>query len=340
MNELKVSINCVESIKKLPEGIYEKVEGKNLFLSEDFKKLIEIQSGKVYYLYTNNYILPICIVKKIIFKRADLLSEYYVINDDNSESPVDFLDSCMEYIKTKFRVHFVGCTPTYSFFDIYPTKSKRIEFGSHVIDLKQSEEEIYNNMKSNCKKSLKVAQNHGLIVKKGQLDLLDDYIEMDNATRKRSNMPLLSREYYKQLLECLPSNTIIFIAYLDNEPQGGAFYFYDKNYSYSIYGASANNPVNGSSNLLYWEAMKYMKECGVSMFSFVGCRINVDQNSKYYGIQRFKASFGSEIKKGYLFKVIFNKFMYNLYNFLIFVKSGKVYKDIIDQEIHKWQDIN
>ena len=86
-----------------------------------------------------------------------------------------------------------------------------------------------------------------------------------------------------------------------------------------------------------------MKEKGVKYFSFVGCRINEDENSKFHGIQRFKERFGGELKQGYLFKLDFNPFRHCLFNFLLafrnLIKGNHkfvIQKDIIDQEIHKW----
>ena len=132
------------------------------------------------------------------------------------------------------------------------------------------------------------------------------------------------------------------MAYLDGEPQSGAFFYFNKQMCYYMYGANKNNPHNGSGNLLQWKAILDMKAAGVKRYSFVGCRINEDENSKYHGIQRFKERFGGELIQGFMFKMDFNPFMRKLFNLVVslrsFVSSHKYvpFKDVIDQEIHKW----
>ncbi|MBU3175921.1 peptidoglycan bridge formation glycyltransferase FemA/FemB family protein [Clostridium estertheticum] len=337
---MKILVNCINNLEELPTGILNKIDKTNMFYTDDYANLIKDQGGKVYYIYTCNYIMPISIMKSYIFKWANILSECYSLSDYKSESVREFLDVCMEYMKKKLKIEFVEMSPTYAFFEDYPTKGKRIPFGSHVIDLTQTEDEIYNNMKSRCKKSIKTAQNKELTIKRGRLEILNDYLKIDKETWKRSNINDDHTKLYTEIIENLPNNAIIFITYLGDEAQGGAIYFYDHNICNSIYGARKNKPVNGSRNFLHWEVMKYMKKEGVSLFSLVGCRINEDKNSKAHGIQMFKESFGPELKKSFLFKVVFNNFMYILYNFVRAIKTRNFYKDIIDQEIHKWKDIN
>ena len=81
-----------------------------------------------------------------------------------------------------------------------------------------------------------------------------------------------------------------------------------------------------------------MKEYGVSMYNFVGCRINVDKDSKQAGIQSFKERFGGQLVNCFLFKTVFHPFKKTIYDFLIntFRKGGD---DILEQELHKWAEL-
>jgi lipid II:glycine glycyltransferase (peptidoglycan interpeptide bridge formation enzyme) len=81
------------------------------------------------------------------------------------------------------------------------------------------------------------------------------------------------------------------MAYKEGEPQAGAILCYNQAMCYYMH-ASRNHSFTGQRNLLQWRAMLDMKAAGVKKYSFVGCRINEDENSKYHGIQRFKERFG------------------------------------------------
>jgi FemAB family. len=83
-----------------------------------------------------------------------------------------------------------------------------------------------------------------------------------------------------------------------------------------------------------------MKEHNVKAYNFVGARINEDPNSKYHAIQHFKKGFGGEMREGYLFKTIINKSKYKLFYKLRALKNRDFVGDVIDQEFHKWTNIN
>ena len=190
---------------------------------------------------------------------------------------------------------------------------------------------------------IKKAEKDGVVVVSGVSDkLIEDYHAIDVDTWKRSNRDATGIEALKREVRSLADNAIIYIAYMDGEPQSGAFLYYNKQMCYYIYGANKNNPHIGSGNLLQWRAILDMKAKGVKKYSFVGCRINEDENSKYHGIQRFKERFGGKVIQGFLFKKDFNPIMRKLFNVAVSLRGLKSsfkyipYKAIIDQEIHKW----
>ena len=91
-------------------------------------------------------------------------------------------------------------------------------------------------------------------------------------------------------------------------------------------------------NYLHWRAIRDFKQEGVKKYSFVGCRINEDIDSKCHGIQRFKERFGGTLFVGYMFKVILKPFKYKLFRLLQRIKNGRWVKDVVDQEIEKWRE--
>ena len=266
-----------------------------------------------------------------------------VIVKESEETLKAFLDDVCKYLRDEVKVQWINQTSAASFFMDYPTGSKHIPFGSHVIDLSLSEEDLWKNVHSKHRNVIKKAEKDGVVIECGRTKkLVEDYHSIDIDTWNRSNKSAATENHWKDLMEMMGENCIIYIAYLDGEPQSGAFFFCNKQMCYYIYGANKNNPHIGSGNLLQWKAILDMKERGVKKYSFVGCRINEDENSKYHGIQRFKERFGGELVQGYMFKMDFKPLMRKLFNMAVSIRAMMssckyvAFKDVIDQEIHKW----
>jgi lipid II:glycine glycyltransferase (peptidoglycan interpeptide bridge formation enzyme) len=186
----------------------------------------------------------------------------------------------------------------------------------------------------------KMAIGDGVTIKSGRdADLLSDYIRMDTETWARSNRAASGLNFYASKIEALPRNTKVFIAYKDGVPQSGAFIYYDNTCGYYMFGANTNSPYTGSGNLLQWEIMLWLKQQGVKKYSFVGCRINEDESSKYHSIQRFKERFGGNLIQGYMFKCVCNKMMFKIFRLIMHLR-GSSGVDAIDQEICKWRELN
>lgn len=327
------------TILALPESIREQFKDGNVFFSEAYGAYSLRKGGQPIYFYSEDYAIVTFIHKKLIFKYAIMPTEYMSISDAAGNG-TEFLDQVIQILKKKFGIHWVGPSQATALFDKAPSDAIKIPFGSHVSELSQTEEELWKHVHSKHRNVIRRAEKEGVTIKKGGRELLEDYLKMDMETWDRSNKQSNGAGFYEDFLSISEENAIIYIAYKENEPQGGAIYLYNKAMSYYMFGASINRPETGSMNLLQWKAMLDMKEQNVQKFSFVGCRIDEDPDSKYHGIQRFKERFGGELIQGYMFKVICNPLMYKLFTRLTYIKNNKGHAyaiDPIDQEIHKWE---
>lgn len=334
-----MTINIANKYSELPNHIINSLTNKNIFVSIEYLTYLGKESN-IYILYNKDYLIITELKKKIIFIYCEIISEIINLSKTQSSSK-DFLDDVILVLKNTFQVQWISSTPNYSLFQDYPTKSLRIPFGSYIIDLqKNTQQVLLSNIHSKHRNSITRAERNGVEIRFGN-DLIDDYLLLDSYTwARRGNVKnSTARKTLLNLLDNIPNLCFIGIAYKDNISQGGVFLLYNKYKCYYMYGASRDIPEPGSMNLLHWKCIQQMKEYSVSEYDFVGCRINEDENSKYHGIQNFKKRFGGELKTGFMFKVIINDFMYKLFKLLLYIKVGNN-KDVIDQEIHKWQSIN
>lgn len=322
------------------------VDKANVFFSKEYSDNIRHSGIDYRFLYSDTYVIPISISKKFLFRYAMLYSEPFKYNTSGHETIKSFLNSICDYLKNELKVHWISETPAYALFEVSPENAKSIPFGSHIVDLIEDEDILWGKIHSKHRNVIKKAEKEGVIIVKGVSDqLISDYHSIDVQTWDRSNVKANSIYNLKKHIDLLGKNVVFYLAYKDGIPQGGAILYYNNAMCYYMFGATRNKPYTGSANLLQWKAMLDMKNAGVKKYSFVGCRINEDEGSKYHGIQRFKERFGGELFIGARFKVILNNKMYKIYKIFVSIKVSLTqrhivnYKDTIDQEYHKWEKV-
>lgn len=334
MNNIKFS----NSYDGLPMDVKKALQAEgNVFFDPSYLKYIQLSGGELLYFYDENNIVPLSINKGKGFKQGRFITQILSFNEGTFSMRETFINAVVDLIRVKKIVDWIDVTPASASFDVCPVRSKRIPWGNLVIDLSLEEDEILSKMSSTHRNEVRRAQKEGCFVKIGSIDLLNEYLTLDQATWKRSNKQVDHSKVYSDILNTLGEKAFIAISYnKDGVPQSGMLSYYNSICMYYMFGASLDKPSRGSVKYLHWEVIKEMKKRGVKSYSFVGYRINVDKDSKLAGIQRFKEGFGGDLVKSVMFKCEVNTFKHNLYKTLIWLKSGKIIKDAVDEEISKW----
>ena len=318
--------------------IQKKILQGNVFFTSEYSNYARSYKSDIWYVYDDNYILPVKTYNKLTIIQGQFVSEPFCLKmTDNSLCLNEFIEKVLKLLNRE-GVAWIT-TSVASLFKVYPAVSQRIPFGSHIIDLSLSEDELLMNMHSKHRNSVRRAEKNGVVVKSGGIELIPDYLKADEDTWRRSGQKSHEQSFFNNIIQYLDGKACIYVSYKNDYPQAGACYFVNKEMCYYMYGASIDNPEPGATNYLQWIAIKDMKARGVKKFSFVGCRINEDEDSKYHGIQRFKERFGGKLEEGYMFRVILNSFKFNLFKKLYHIKNHKEYIELIDQEIHKWPEL-
>ena len=329
-------INSVHDIVKEAEDL-------NVFYQDSYLNMLMASGKNIIFFSSDSYLVPVVISHRGPFRNAHFCVEPYIHNEKKKEDLKEFLNSVCDELRKEYKVQWINMNSASSFFFDYPSGSKHIPFGSHVINLSLTEDELWAKVHSKHRNVIKKAEKDGVQVVFGTSDkLIEDYHSIDIETWKRSKKNATGLDALKKQVLSLGDNAIIYIAYLEGIPQSGAFFYYNTQMCYYMYGANCDKPHTGAGNLLQWRAILDMKKNGVKKYSFVGCRINEDEDSKYHGIQRFKERFGGDLVQGYLFKIDFNPFMRKLFDFIVTFRGWTQnqkwipFEDVIDQEIHKW----
>ncbi|MDD3195069.1 MAG: GNAT family N-acetyltransferase [Paludibacter sp.] len=321
----------------------------NIFFSEDYKNYKLSTKSKFkfyYYLCTDDFVIPIILHKYMIFRYVEFLSEPAKYNN-SGESENEFINEICSYLKDEMQVQWLLSTPAYAFFKSYPRGSKVVPFGSQVIDLKLPKENLYQNMDRKHREMTRRGEKGNVKVEISDIDLIDDFCFLETSMWRKSGVFIDNtyNSFYENILSRLNRNTIVSVAYKDEKPQVGLIIYFNEIMAYAMHAGRADEMEPGANNLLYWKMIEYLNSIGVAKFSIVGFRINPDKDTKVYDIQRFKSRFGGVLEEGYMFKMDFKPFYHNFFNLLLDTRSlfkGKVNKkrkDIIDQELHKWKEI-
>lgn len=305
---------------------------------------IKVKSNEYGWFDSDIYVMPFYIEQRLIFRRMVLpFGPVLKSGNPNDNDQKDFFDSCLKLLldRKEIKCDYLSQPQSNVVLPFKPGHGTVVPWGSYIIDLTRTEDEIFASFHSKHKNVIRKAAKDGVIV-----DCNADYHDVwqnicETLKRQRVYPPQLS--YYQKLVENVPDNMAFYTCKLNSEIQGSAVIVYDEDCAYYMYGGSAERPYTGSVNLLQYEIMKDMKQKGVKEYDMVGARIIYDEESKFAGIQRFKSRFASGFKQGYILRMIISPFKYHL--FLMCVKlAGKVkgfnYSDSIDDILELMKERN
>jgi len=313
--------------------------GLPIFASESFLKAVSDKYGWLGGIDETGdlrCILPYTIIKKAIFRMVRFRVETIEVNKELSiEEEKAFLNSAVNYFRS-IGAHMIIPATTNTIFRTYPDNADVAPYGSYVIDLTQSEDNIWRNIDRIMRQNIKTAMKKGVTIIDGSHDLELAH-KLIVETFQRSKLPFMGFEEFNNFVKGLGDNSKILIADCNGVPQSYVVFGFSDYCAYAIYAGNIDNQQQGANKLLYWEAIRLFKSLGIQRYDFVGARINPEKGSKQESINALKKRFGAQLKQGFIWKYSINPMMFKLYCLAAHWRSGG---DIVDAERHKMQTIN
>lgn len=329
------------SWERVRDWLSEHAASGNIFYSKEYCTYCAGNRSKAIWLHDDAYCI-VAVLHRIkgLFLAASLPSEPVCVRGERTFAAEQaFLDEAIAALNA-YKVDWITVTAAGANFCSYPTASRRIAFGNYIVDLRLDEPELFAKVSSKHRNMIRRGEKAGVSVAFGGEELLEDYLLVDRATWRRSGLDTDNAEHYRSILRSFKEHAVIGMAYRDGVPQCGLLGLFNSEMFYYEFGATADDPEQGSTHYLQWKTICKMKELGVKRYSFVGCRIRVDADSKYKRIQHFKEGFGGELVQGYAFKCVMRPLKKKLFDLLVKLKTGKIPTDVVEQEIGKWAEIN
>lgn len=226
--------------------------------------------------------------KRYMFRVKEFWFSEYPFDVDNCDL-VKFLDC-----KNKVDSSYFVCRPK----------------TTSIIDLTQDLEKIWRNMsKSSCRYAIKRAERNGVTIEINQN--YREFQEINTSFRAAKRLP----DYSKDLTDIIKRYGVLFTARHDTEILAGAAFLTDGDTIRWLVGASKRLQVDlnratliGNANkLMIWEAIKYAKALGTKEFDMGGMFMGKNTEDQRYTIDKFKLSFGGELKTYYDYQKVYSK---------------------------------
>jgi len=199
--------------------------------------------------------------------------------------------------------------------------SCRSEFATanFLLDIKPTEEELFNGMHSKHRYNARYALKKGVTIELAENDQdFDEFFKIFKITALRQNYHIRPKRYYQLIWEELHPKDMchILIAKYQQEVLGAWMLFVHEKVLYYPYGGSTQDNKNlFASNALGWESIRFGKSKGCELFDMWGAADDLnDESDPYFGFTNFKAKFnGRHVKYMDSYDIIINRPLYLLF---------------------------
>lgn len=176
--------------------------------------------------------------------------------------------------------------------------SEQVQFRNTIlIDLTREEDELLKAMTSKTRYNVHLAERRGVKVCVGGLAQLPLFYEMYVETSTRDEFIIRPSNYYRDAWKTFIEANLaqLFIAEYKGQPLAGLILFRFGKKAWYMYGASRDLHRNLMPNhLLQWEAMRWAKAQGYTVYDMWGAPDVLDESDPMWGVYRFKEGFGGQ----------------------------------------------
>jgi hypothetical protein len=279
------------------------------------------------------FIIAFTIENKLIFKRLIFTNEtIYLDKKLNIKDEKLFLNELTIYCKLNSICDFIYKAQANAVFNTYPDGADYIEWGTYESKLNRTVEDNFSKFRSKDRNIIRKAIKSDVTVKITN-NIEEIYKNIKSTFIRQNSLFFPSLNYLKTLEKNLGDKIIFFVVEHQEVIQGSAIIVYDEKRAFYFYGGSITKPINGSINLLQYKILEHLYTKNVQYYDLMGARVCIEKGSKFEAIQKFKSRFGTNLKKGYAFRVIINPLKFRLFTLMVtayFKLKGSQYLDPIE----------
>ncbi|MCB0033148.1 MAG: peptidoglycan bridge formation glycyltransferase FemA/FemB family protein [Anaerolineales bacterium] len=177
----------------------------------------------------------------------------------------------------------------------------QIQFRNTVtMDITRPEEELLADMKSKTRYNIRLAGRKDVVVREGTPTDFDMIYAMYAETAARDGFIIRPRAYYLDGWQALYDADLAMplIAEFEGTPLGAVVIVKFNQKAIYMYGASTDLERNRMPNyLLQWEAIRWAKAHGCSLYDFWGAPDEFEETDSMWGVWRFKKGFNGQVAR-------------------------------------------
>ena len=187
---------------------------------------------------------------------------------------------------------------------------KREDRSTIVIDLTKGIDHIWNDINSKCRADIRKAEKEPI-----ETNIDDNYENFIELNRRFRNIKGLDSNEFS--LDYMKKYCTLLSAKFDGKTVAGILFISDGTRMRGLIAANArlDSPMAKQANiakinrLLWWEAIRYGREKGISLFDMGGYYTGPEPNIQLEGVNEFKRRFGGTVigdyyyTKNYTYKV-------------------------------------
>jgi peptidoglycan pentaglycine glycine transferase (the first glycine) len=177
--------------------------------------------------------------------------------------------------------------------------SEQIQFrNTLILDIQDSEEALLADMKQKTRYNIRLASKKGVDVRPGGMEDLDVLYQMYAETSVRDGFVIRKPEYYQDAWGAFIHAGLAqpFIATVEGEAVAALIAFRFGEVATFLYGMSrAAHREKMPNHLLQWEAIRWAKEQGCTVYDLWGAPDRLNPEDPMWGVYRFKRGFGARL---------------------------------------------
>lgn len=200
-----------------------------------------------------------------------------------------------------------------------------------IIDISNINE-LWRKLNKKNRNAIRFAEKSGVCFETlEKLEQINEIYHLFIEQAKRYNFKIPRKDYFENVWKEMKvkGKAEFFVASLKGNPLSVAVTFMHEDViSMPIWGNINEARKFKANNYLIWKILEYASRHGYKKFNFWGTDPN--PNSPFYGIHKFKESFGGELVKVYRYEK--SNFIYNLFRFIY--NLSKKYTNIPLYRLH------
>lgn len=175
----------------------------------------------------------------------------------------------------------------------------QIQFRNTVlIDLTRSEEDLLAAMKSKTRYNIRLAGRKGVTVRVGTPADFELIAQMYTETSERNAFGIRPKSYYLDVWRTFYTANMLYplIAEYDGQALAAVMLVHYDELALYMYGASTNHERQRMPTyLLQWEAIRWAKAQGCTIYDMWGAPDKFDENDRLWGVWKFKRGFNGTV---------------------------------------------